>query len=457
MLRVARREWARVRVRTAADTAEAPLCSPMLTMLELEVNEQIALPPLSSSNTLLTSVLASFNRLGGAPMCLATHGRSLKKLHLGCNGLSDVAPLLPSLTRLVELTLEGNRLSELPAAVGSLAKLKELWVHGNRLRQLPGSLGSCSSLTVLQCHHNLLAELPDALAQLSKLQGLYLQSNRLSDLAGLRRRILDKMPLQNLGLGNNRFDLADAFERDGTRVGLGWNGGGPVPRPLARKLSMWFASTDHALDLHCDGVRAPLLLVAFAAQGPGMQQWLAPVLTCRASGLALDALFVADPSNSYYLQDPGGAWDGVRYYERLVARHAAGYQHVLLIGSSMGASAALLHAHLGSRAIAFAPRVDLSASHGAYVPDGARAAGLAHTRRSLRALRGHADVHVGRCNYVDVAQVAPIAHEASVRVHTHNTYHHNVPAYLEREGRLGPMVKAACVELLRSPPPPPAS
>ena len=59
--------------------------------------------------------------------------------------------------------------------------------------------------------------------------------------------------------------------------------------------------------------------------------------------------------------------------------------------------------------------------------------------------------------HVDVAQVAPIAHEASVRVHTHNTYHHNVPAYLEREGRLGPMVKAACVELLRSPPPPPAS
>ena len=59
--------------------------------------------------------------------------------------------------------------------------------------------------------------------------GLYLQSNRLRELAQLRARILSYMPLQNLGLGANEFDLAEAFELQGCRVGLGWNFGTPPP------------------------------------------------------------------------------------------------------------------------------------------------------------------------------------------------------------------------------------
>ena len=285
----------------AAENAPPSLASPTLAMLELEVNEQYALPALNPTNTVLISLLASFNRLRAPPAGLNAYGRSLKKLHLGCNSIQCVAALLPSMTRLVELTLEGNELTALPDAIGRLAKLKELWVHGNRIEALPDALGKCASLTVLQCHHNRLSELPDAMAQLTKLQGLYLQSNRLCSLASLNERVLRHMPLQNLGLGNNCFDLAEAFDIDGARVGLGWNHGTP-PRALGDKLSMWFASCDHVFEPHCAGVRAPLLLVAFAAQGPGMQQWLAPVLGCRSSGVQLDALFVADPSNSYYLQ-----------------------------------------------------------------------------------------------------------------------------------------------------------
>ena len=191
-----------------------------------------------------------------------------------------------------------------------------------------------------------------------------------------------------------------------------------------------------------------MLLVGSAAQGPGMQQWLAPLLACRAAGLQLDALFVADPSNSYYLQDPTGAWGGIAYYEELVSRHARHYTRVLLVGSSMGASAALLHAHLGCRALAFAPRVDLGASHGAYVPEAARHAGLRHTLASLGRLEGVASVHVGRGNYVDVAQVQAVAHCPSVRLVQHATFHHNVPAFLEREGLLVPLIKSEIVELL---------
>ena len=49
-------------------------------------------------------------------------------------------------------------------------------------------------------------------------------------------------------------------------------------------------------------MRGDLLLLAFSAQGPGMQQWHAPCAAVRAAGLLLDTLYIADPSNSFYLQ-----------------------------------------------------------------------------------------------------------------------------------------------------------
>jgi hypothetical protein len=394
----------------------------------------------------LTSLLASFNRLHAPPAQLAVFGRSLKKLHLGCNALGSVDALLPSMTRLVELTLEGNELESLPPAIGALRKLRELWVHGNRLRSLPPQIGECAALTVLQCHHNQLTDLPDAFARLGRLQGLYLQSNRLTRLASLRERVLRHLPLQNLGLGNNRFDLSEAFELEGVRVGLGWNVGAPPP-PLAR-FEMWLATSDHAFEPACAGVRAQILVVAFSAQGPGMQQWIGPVTAARAAGVQLDALYVADPSNSYYLQDPSGQWDGLRYYEDLVQRHARHYSRVLLVGSSMGASAALQHARLARRVIAFAPRIDLTKSHGKYVPEAVRAASLEHTFRALETMRGSAAVHVGRGNYVDLAQVRVIEHLPSVSMQEHDTYHHNVPQYMQQQGTLGAWLKDELVALL---------
>ena len=428
------------------DGALPSLCSTMLAVLELEANAEVALPPLVPTNTLLTTLLASFNCLDEPPTHLARHGRSLKKLHLGCNRLRSVDELLPPLTALVELTLEGNRLTSLPDAIGSLARLKELWVHGNELARLPEALGGCASLTVLQCHHNRLEELPRALATLGKLQGLYLQSNRLRGLSALRESTLRHLPLQNLGLGANCFELTEAFELPNARVGLGWNRG-EAPTPL-RGLSMWLATTDHAFEAASAGSRGQLLCVAFAAQGPGMQQWLAPIASVRSSGVLLDALYLADPSNSYYLQDPSGGWQGLRYFEDLVRTHTRQYERVLILGSSMGASAALQHAHLGQRTLAFGPRIDLNASHGTYVPAGAREGALLHTREVLRTMKGTATVHVGRTNFVDVAQTRHVEGLGQCTITTHDTYHHNVPQFLQQQGLLGAMIKAEVLELL---------
>ena len=199
--------------------------------------------------------------------------------------------------------------------------------------------------------------------------------------------MLGLLPLQNLALGCNRLDLAEAFDWPGVRLGLGWNAGAPPP-PLHGLLTDRFATADHLFDPACrsgtrsevrlgaaaahkawDGGLQPralkdaspcpcaqaatpcismylqVLLVAFSAQGPGMQQWqAAAVAPCaraartplvgacvhpsgggrgggegggwraptfgaracsgrlRALGASIDALYLADPSNSYYLQ-----------------------------------------------------------------------------------------------------------------------------------------------------------
>jgi len=194
-----------------------------------------------------------------------------------------------------------------------------------------------------------------------------------------------------------------------------------------------------------------LLLVAFSAQGPGMQQWHAPVAALRAAGLRVDALYLADPSNSFYLQDPSGGWDGLAHFGSLVSSYVERYQgRVLMVGSSMGATASLQHAALAARALSFAPRVDLALSHGAFIPAVARIACLTAIADAVAsAAQGSVAVHVGMGNHVDMAQVDTIPKKASVHVVAHETFHHNVPAYLEGMGELVPLLKAEALRALK--------
>ena len=343
-------------------------------------------------------------------------------------------------------------MEHLPDEIGSLANLRELWAYGNRLTALPDTLGKCASLTKLEANHNSLTDLPEAMAALTKLKSLYVQSNKLVGLSRLHERVLRHLPLLNLGLGCNRLDLSEAIEMPSVRLGLAWNAGTP-PIPLQGVLTDRFATVDHSFEPACNGHRGDVLLVAFAAQGAGMQQWAAPCSATRAAGVALDALYLADPSNSYYLQDPSCEYDGVRYYEQLIIAHTQHYKHVLMVGSSMGGTAALIHAHLAHRVLSFGPKTDLWHCHGAYLPDGAKRACTDAIRSSLERAGATATttvaLHVGGSNLEDVQQASRLRGMAGVIIVEHDTFHHNVPMHLEREGLLVPIFKREAAALLR--------
>eukprot|EP01046_Picozoa_sp_COSAG06_P015786 COSAG06_NODE_1023_length_11042_cov_2.398337_1_plen_2013_part_00 len=445
-----------------------------LRVLEMEANRETSLAQIPTENTVLTAVLASFNQLGEVPAQLTAFGTSLKRLQLGSNSIAHVDDqVLRALSGLTCLMLEGNRLRELPASVGELLQLRELAIYGNQLQEFPSELGQCASLTKLDAHHNCLETLPLGMAKLAQLKSLYLQNNRLCGLTALRERVLRHLPLLNLGLGANCFDLAEAFEQPGTRVGLAWNHGEP-PASLRGVLTDHFATVDHLYDPASKDERGEILLVAFAAQGPGMQQWASPTAAIRAAGLSIDTLYLADPSNSYYMRSPERQpqWeqgqsepklegttsiaDGPTYYAALIEKHAKHYEkRVMIVGSSMGATAALLHARCAQRVLAFGPRVDLELTHGSFLAPYQRAACNDRVMDALKEMT-HADVsvHVGAGNLEDVLQARLISGLRSVRVEHHDTFHHNVPMYLEREGLLVPLLKRELLALMLDQPPP---
>ena len=84
------------------------------------------------------------------------------------------------------------------------------------------------------------------------------------------------------------------------------------------------------------------------------------------------------------------------------------------------------------------------------MPAATRVACLEAIVGGLRACsRGAATVHVGAGNHVDVAQVSSVAALESVHVVEHDTFHHNVPQYLQQRGELVALLKDEMLRVLR--------
>ncbi|CAF0807875.1 unnamed protein product [Adineta ricciae] len=78
----------------------------------------------------------------------------------------------------------------------------------------------------------------------------------------------------------------------------------------------------------------------------------------KQSNDTFDALFLTDPAQCFYLQDPNYQWQGISYYRQLVETYMKLYQRVVLIGASLGGSMVCMCADLATVSIAFNPILD---------------------------------------------------------------------------------------------------
>ena len=107
-----------------------------------------------------------------------------------------------------------------------------------------------------------------------------------------------------------------------------------------------------------NGVIRPEFRGSLKPPAPGAEENAAAATPVAAE---YDVLYVIDPARSWYSQDPRCNWSGFAYFEAEISLRIAngGYNHVLMMGDSMGGSGALLFSHLATRVLAFVPQCEL--------------------------------------------------------------------------------------------------
>ena len=110
--------------------------------------------------------------------------------------------------------------------------------------------------------------------------------------------------------------------------------------------------------------RAPTLYMSFAGAamivgGVRTTEWRGSMKQLHyGTEDQFDALFLTDPAQCFYLQDPDYQWQGLIYYRNLVQLYSTLYQRVILIGASLGGSMVCMCADLATLSITFNPILD---------------------------------------------------------------------------------------------------
>jgi len=102
------------------------------------------------------------------------------------------------------------------------------------------------------------------------------------------------------------------------------------------------------------------LVVAFAGGALRLAMMPQPEFVRTLSGFDCDKLFVTDPLQSWYLDDPDRHWNGYEYHEKKLRELTSKYENVMFVGNCMGATGALLFSHLATHVVVFNPHVDLT-------------------------------------------------------------------------------------------------
>ncbi|CAJ1449897.1 unnamed protein product, partial [Effrenium voratum] len=278
------------------------LVLPILSVLRGRNCGHESLPGLQCPN--LNSLFWANNGLQAIPLL----NSSLRLLDLAHNQISCISENIFELHVLRDLSLAGNRLQQLPD-LSKLKGLQQLWLHGNLLESLP-SLDENRNLAILELHHNRLQSLP-SLSKLQKLNWLFAHGNLLSDV-GLFRDLANLPRLKVVGLGCNRLPLHDLdLQHLRASFGLAWN-----PGLTQELLTEALTTTEIHWDLMAEKVQE-ILVITFSAQGAPVAQGQAEVRALRDAFLKVDALYVCDPANAWFLQDPTLQWRGLEHLSYL--------------------------------------------------------------------------------------------------------------------------------------------
>eukprot|EP00928_Gymnodinium_smaydae_P021974 TRINITY_DN18608_c0_g4_i1.p1 TRINITY_DN18608_c0_g4~~TRINITY_DN18608_c0_g4_i1.p1 ORF type:complete len:612 (-),score=74.44 TRINITY_DN18608_c0_g4_i1:199-2034(-) len=399
--------------------------------------------PLNASTNLNTVFWAN-NALPSVPAALVQFGRSLKLLDLAHNHIEAIGEEVFQISSLRDLSLAGNRLQEVPTAIGRARGLQQLWLHGNRLTSLPEEIGDLENLAIFELHHNRIAALPSSMSRLKKLNWLFAHGNELTDGAGVIQMLGALPRLKICGLGANKLDLFGMeFKSLRASFGLAWNRG---LDPADGVLSETLTTCDFFWDQMVSGAIQDTLVITCSAQGAPIAQGQAEVRALRDSLLKVDALYICDPANAWFLQDPDFGWAGLPYFERKVREVTSKYKHVFIWGGSMGGSASLLFAQFADCVHAFSPQVDLRFTWPSFASDDVRELFRSRVQESIAACRGTVNVHVGEENHTDVRHASALP--AKANVFYHDTANHNTMKHLKQRDKLLPLLKFEITRLL---------
>lgn len=475
---------------------------PDLEELSLAGNRLHELPPMLGRLTALRRLQLSGNQLETVPEEIG-HLQQLEGLWLHGNLLQKLPSAVGALSSLTQLSLAGNQLMDLPDALGHLSHLKDLNVAGNNLSTLPASIGGLASLEKLTLHGNQLTKLPSSIAGLMELKEIALHGNPpLSDLSESLAVLssLEHLSAADCGLAS----VSDAFQSSvalrtlsiyGNSIeclppevlhapslqGIYMEANPLQPSNVAALLSICATSSSGAFTLgldarQVDGVDPALvsaasdkmkisqmcgvgpgcfklekagsspaeaLVVAFGS-APGTPNWGGLLRRVRDTAAdvthnSFDVLYVVDPYRSWY---GGGNDDDFDRYAKRLAAVTSQYRCVIMLGDSMGATAALMLADQATSVHAFCPQVDLSWSSIRPGKDAAWGAALKHRVLSgVGECKGKVTIHVGNWKH-DLDQVNLLPQNCT-HVQIYSIDSHRLAAALDRAGKLLPMLRAA--------------
>lgn len=130
--------------------------------------------------TNLQDVDLSYNLLNRVPEALYLL-KSLKRLNLSDNEITELSLMIDVWTKLETLNLSRNKLAALPVSLHKLVCLKKLYLNGNQLdfEGIPANIGKLHELEVFSASKNKLEMIPEGLGRCGKLKKLVLNNNKL--------------------------------------------------------------------------------------------------------------------------------------------------------------------------------------------------------------------------------------------------------------------------------------